>query len=111
MVIFARQHRGLCSALVMRYICCSGLREVLRDLDFHVTQVAFSSDSFAFLFVGIIGFGCPRGTAFQATVPVMRDKWFAFVFLRRSMGIDIVDVREINLKPISVQSLIAKYEM
>lgn len=85
---------------MVRYIRCGGFREVLRNLDFHVAQIAFAGDSFAFLFVGIIGFGSPRGPAFEATVPVMRDEWFAFVLLRRSMRVYIVDVWEIRLKSV-----------
>lgn len=77
----------------------SGPREVFGDLDLDVAQITLSSLPFAFLLVWVLRLGCTRRSAFHPAVKVMGNQGFALVFLSGTMGVNIVDVREIRLEP------------
>lgn len=76
-----------------------GAIEVFRDFDLHVAEITLASHTFPLLLVRVCGFLCAWWTALEATVPVMGDESLALVFLGGSMGVDVVNVGEVGLKP------------
>jgi hypothetical protein len=76
-----------------------GPREVLGYLNFDIAKIALSSLALSLPFIRIFGFGCPRRTTFQPAVPIVGQKWLALVFLRGTVRIYVVYMREICRKP------------
>lgn len=72
---------------------------VFGDLDFHVAEIPLTSSSLSLSFLGIIGLGCSWRPPFQTTVPIMGYEGFSLVTLRRSMRVNVVNVREVCIKP------------
>jgi hypothetical protein len=78
---------------------CAGL--VLCDFDLDVAEVALPGYTFALLFVGVVGLGRAGGSAFEAAVVVVRDEGLLLVVLGGAVGVDVVDVREVDLESTS----------
>ena len=76
---------------------CSASKEFC-DLNLYVAEVTFPRNSLPLLLVRIVRFGCACWPSFQPAVEVMWYKRFCLVFLRRSMWVDVVNMREICLK-------------
>lgn len=72
--------------------------EVFCNLDLDVAEVALARDAFAFLLVRVVRFRGSGGPALEAAVPVVRDERLAFVFLGGAVGVDVVDVGEVDLE-------------
>jgi hypothetical protein len=76
-----------------------GFCRVFRDLDFHIAEISLTGSSLAFSLLRIIGLGRSRRPPFQTTIPIMGHEGFPFITLCRSMGVNIVDVGEVCIKP------------
>lgn len=74
-----------------------GTLEKLRNLNLHITEIPLPRRPLPLLLPGIITLRCPRWTAFESTVPVVRYEGLAFVFLGGAVGVYVVDVGEVGM--------------
>lgn len=78
----------------------SSHREIFYDLDLDVAEISFARGALALLLGWVVRFGRPRWTALESAVPIVGDKGFALVLLCRTVGIDVVDVREVSCESV-----------
>jgi hypothetical protein len=79
----------------------TGSRKVFGDFDLDIAEVSLPCYALALFLVWIIRFGCTRCATFQPAIPIVRGEGLAFVSLSGAVGIDIVDMGEIDLKPVT----------
>lgn len=74
-------------------------RKVLSDFDLHIAKVSLACYPLALLLVWVVRLGRPRCAPFQSAIPVVRGEWFALVPLGGAVGVDVINVGEIDLEP------------